>query len=54
MKAEPFYIVGLALPDGHARTAHLSLSDPTGDSAIFEYIGGKLNIHHGPEYNLRR
>jgi len=52
MKAEPFYIVGLALPDGHAGTAHLSLSDPTGDSAIFEYIGGKLNIHHGPEYKV--
>jgi penicillin V acylase-like amidase (Ntn superfamily) len=52
MKAEPFYIVGLALPDGHAGTAHLSLSDPTGDSAIFEYIGGKLTIHHGPEYKV--
>ncbi len=52
MKAEPFYIVGLALPDGHAGTAHLSLSDPTGDSAIFEYIDGKLNIHHGPQYKV--
>lgn len=42
MKAEPFYIVGLSLPDGHAGTAHLSLSDPTGDSAIFGYIDGKF------------
>jgi penicillin V acylase-like amidase (Ntn superfamily) len=31
-------------------TVHLSLSDPTGDSAIFEYIGGKLQIHHDPSY----
>jgi choloylglycine hydrolase len=27
-------------PDGHAGTAHLSLSDPSGDSAIFEYVKG--------------
>jgi choloylglycine hydrolase len=26
---------------------HLAISDPSGDSAIFEYIGGKLVIHHG-------
>lgn len=51
-KAETFYIVGLKLPDGHEGTAHLSLSDPTGDSAIFEYVGGKLVIHHGAEYKV--
>jgi penicillin V acylase-like amidase (Ntn superfamily) len=26
------------------------LSDATGDSAIFEYLGGKLVIHHGRQY----
>lgn len=52
IKDEPFYIVSLALPDGHAGTAHLSLSDPTGDSAIFEYVGGKLVIHHSPDYKV--
>ena len=31
-------------------TVHLSLSDATGDNAIFEYIGGKLVIHHDPSY----
>ncbi len=31
-------------------TVHLSLSDPAGDSAIFEYLGGKLVIHHDPSY----
>ena len=31
-------------------TVHLSLSDATGDSAIFEYIGGKLVIHHHPSH----
>jgi choloylglycine hydrolase len=28
----------------------MAISDATGDSAIFEYIDGKLVIHHGPEY----
>ncbi|MGY5795948.1 linear amide C-N hydrolase [Rheinheimera faecalis] len=33
-------------------TVHLSLSDASGDSAIFEYIGGKLNIHHDKKYQV--
>ncbi|WP_293317332.1 linear amide C-N hydrolase [Microcoleus sp. PH2017_15_JOR_U_A] len=31
-------------------TVHLSISDATGDSAIFEYVGGALKIHHGKDY----
>jgi penicillin V acylase-like amidase (Ntn superfamily) len=49
MRKEPFTVVAPVLPNGRAATVHVSLSDPTGDSAIFEYIGGKLVIHHGPE-----
>jgi choloylglycine hydrolase len=30
----------------------LSLSDPTGDSAILEYLDGKLIIHHGKQYRV--
>lgn len=33
-------------------TLHLSVSDSTGDNAIFEYIGGKLVIHHDTSYNV--
>lgn len=33
-------------------TVHLSLSDATGDSAILEYINGKLVIHHSPDYQV--
>ncbi|MBW6509170.1 MAG: linear amide C-N hydrolase [Desulfuromonadales bacterium] len=33
-------------------TVHLSLSDPTGDSAILEYINGKLVIHHDSSYQV--
>jgi len=31
-------------------TVHLSVSDASGDNAIFEYIGGKLEIHHDRKY----
>lgn len=49
---EPFALVAPVLPDGHAATGHLALTDKTGDSAVFEYIGGKLRIHHGKQYNV--
>jgi penicillin V acylase-like amidase (Ntn superfamily) len=52
LRAEPFYIIALSLPGGLAGVAHLSLSDPTGDSAILEYIDGKLVIHHGKQYKV--
>ncbi len=50
MEAKPFHIIAPSLPNGAASQLHLSLSDASGDSAIFEYIGGKLVIHHGKEY----
>ncbi len=49
---EPFRIVAPKLPNGDGAQLHLSLSDPTGNSAIFEYIGGKLVIHHGKQYRV--
>ncbi len=47
-----FYIVALELSSGHAGVAHLSILDPGGDSAIFEYVDGKLVIHHGKQYTV--
>ncbi len=52
LKKEPFYIVQVTTPDGHPGVGHLSVSDPSGDSAIFEYIDGKLVIHHDPKYQV--
>ena len=52
MRKEAFCIVGVVAPNGVAGKIHLSISDPTGDSAIFEYIDGKLVIHHGREYQV--
>jgi choloylglycine hydrolase len=31
---------------------HLAVEDGSGDSAIFEYVGGKLVIHHGPQFRI--
>lgn len=50
LKTEPFRIISPMLPNGHAGSLHLSISDATGDSAIFEYIDGKLVVHHGRQY----
>jgi choloylglycine hydrolase len=52
LSKEPFAIVAPILPNGAAATGHLSLADKTGDSAIIEYIGGQLTIHHSPKYTV--
>lgn len=52
LRAEPFQVIAPVLPNGAPAQLHLSISDPSGDSAIFEYIGGKLVIHHGREYQV--
>lgn len=50
---EDFVVVTDFLPGtDKLATVHLSLSDSTGDSAIFEYIGGRLVIHHDPSYRV--
>ena len=41
------------MPDGsRLATLHLSISDATGDCAIFEYVGGKLTVYHSKEYKV--
>jgi choloylglycine hydrolase len=52
LSKEPFTIVAPILPNGLAGQGHLSISDPTGDSAIFEYVKGKLVIHHGRQHQV--
>jgi penicillin V acylase-like amidase (Ntn superfamily) len=37
---------------GHKATVHLAIEDAGGDSAIIEYIGGKMVVHHGREYRI--
>jgi len=52
LQGESFRIIAPVLPNGHASSLHLSISDSSGDSAIFEYIKGKLIIHHGRQYQV--
>ena len=33
-------------------STHLAVQDPSGDSAIIEFVKGKLTIHHGPDYRI--
>jgi choloylglycine hydrolase len=47
-----FRVVPVVAPNGAAGTVHLSISDPSGDSAILEYINGSLEIHHSREYQV--
>lgn len=53
MQAEPFVVVSANIPGtDRFTTVHLSLSDASGDNAVFEYIDGKLVIHHDPSYTV--
>ncbi len=52
LRSEPFALIAPSLPNGSPAQLHLAISDPTGDSAIFEYIDGKLIIHHGKQYRV--
>jgi penicillin V acylase-like amidase (Ntn superfamily) len=52
LSKEPFAIVAPDLPGGKKAGGHLSLADASGDSAIFEFLNGKLVIHHDPKYTV--
>lgn len=52
LEANPLRVASVETPDGHAGTVHLAISDPSGDSAIFEYVGGELVVHHGREHTV--
>lgn len=52
LEKEVFRIDAPDLPNGSKSTLHLSISDATGNSAIFEYINGDLIIHAGRDYQV--
>lgn len=41
-----------ALLNGIALGAHMAIEDPSGDSAVFEIIEGKVTIYHGKEVRI--
>jgi choloylglycine hydrolase len=52
LRHEEFRVVPITAPTGEPGTVHLSVSDASGDSAIFEFIDGELVIHHGRDYQI--
>ncbi len=52
LSKDEFQLVAPVLPNGSAAALHLAISDPTGDSAIFEYVDGKLVIHRSKQYQV--
>ncbi len=51
LRKQEFVVASANIPGTNIfATVHLSLSDKTGDNAIFEYIDGKLVIHHDRTY----
>lgn len=52
LRKEPFTIIAPILPNKSPAQGHMAVSDPTGDSAVIEYVNGKLVIHHGREYQV--
>lgn len=53
LRKEPFVIVSDTIPGtDRFTTLHLSISDATGDNAIFEYIDGRLRVHHDRSFNV--
>ena len=53
LKQESIQIVPVPIPNSeHLPTLHISLSDASGDSAIVEFLNGKVVIHHSKEYQI--
>jgi len=52
LRKESFRVQTVVLSTGRAANMHLVVSDATGDSAVFEYVDGKLVIHHGKQYRV--
>lgn len=52
LKKESFRIDAPMMPNGSASTLHMAITDATGNTAVLEYLNGKLDIHEGKEYQV--
>ncbi|WP_456406053.1 linear amide C-N hydrolase, partial [Thiolapillus sp.] len=53
LRKDKVQIVPVPIPNSeHLPTMHISMSDRSGDSAIIEFLEGKVVIHHGREYQV--
>ena len=52
LRKESFRVQTVVLSTGRPANMHLTMADPPGDSAVLEYVEGKLVIHHGKQYKV--
>ncbi|MCH5235341.1 MAG: linear amide C-N hydrolase [Muribaculaceae bacterium] len=52
LSKDSFRIDAPDLPNGVKSRLHLAISDPTGDSAIIEYLDGRVSIYEGKQYQV--
>ena len=53
LKKETFRIDAPRMPNGGPEsTLHMAITDETGNTAVLEYLDGKLSIHEGKEYQV--
>jgi len=53
IKKDEMQIVPVPIPDSdHLPTMHIAISDSTGDSAVIEFIEGKVVVHHSKAYQV--
>lgn len=52
LSKDVFRINAPQMPGGNATTIHMAISDRSGNSAIIEYLDGKLSIHEGVQYQV--
>lgn len=52
LSLDRFQINAPSMPGGSATTLHMAISDVTGNSAIVEYVDGKLQIREGHQYQV--
>ncbi|MEL5848182.1 MAG: linear amide C-N hydrolase [Candidatus Igneacidithiobacillus chanchocoensis] len=53
LESHPVCLISAPIPGtDRFTTLHLSLSDASGDSAILEYVDGKLVVHSGRQYQV--
>lgn len=53
LKKETFRIDAPRMPNGGPEsTLHMAITDETGNTAVLEYLDGKLSIHEGKQYQV--
>lgn len=52
LSKERFRIDAPDLPGGKQSRLHLAVTDASGDTAVFEYLDGKLHIYHDRRYRI--